>query len=74
MRRRIALLLLCALLFGTLALLCACDGEPSDVVIGGDEIIPNERDESGDTGGDDSAEADDGIGTNKPVDLPYLPV
>ena len=91
MKRLLALLLLLSLTV-CCPVFSACDQTPGDVVIGGDELHPNEDpapptpgegEENVGGGGEgegeggtppETEEPSDGIGTNDPVDLPYVPV
>ena len=66
MKRLQALLLLLAMLVGIFSLV-ACDGTPSNVTLGENDLILNGSQNSG------SGETEPEIGDNESVDLPYLP-
>lgn len=73
MKRICSLVILLGILLSLLAL-AACDNAPGEVTIGGDELLPNEKNDTTTPGVEDVPEHDGGIGDNQPVDLPYLPV
>ena len=70
MKRCVAIFLLLGILLGAAALV-ACDGKAEDVTIGENDLIPNQN--GGGASGGASEEGQGGIGSNNPVDLPYLP-
>ncbi len=73
MKRICSLVLLLGMLLCLLSLV-ACDNAPGEVTIDGNELLPNEKNDTTTPGVDDVPERDGGIGDNQPVDLPYLPV